>query len=178
VKGFAAKRDLHRNAQIFTEKQKQTSCQVFASRLLCGQIEPGSLKNFAAQLKEGAEAARRLRPRFFCGAVCESARTLYPPGTDSGPRCRAARAPARHYEGNERWLRFCDPRTKSRSASIRSAMESPTFLFYQMTIRPTYARAARHRESMKISKDTLACCRNCPPGIDLHSASQVSTENG
>jgi hypothetical protein len=29
------------------------------------QIEPGSLKNFAAQLKEGAAAARQLRPRFF-----------------------------------------------------------------------------------------------------------------
>ena len=30
-----------------------------------GQIEPGSLKNLAAQLKEGAAAARQLRPPFF-----------------------------------------------------------------------------------------------------------------
>jgi hypothetical protein len=30
-----------------------------------GQIEPGSLKNFAAQLKEGAAAARLLRPQSF-----------------------------------------------------------------------------------------------------------------
>jgi len=30
------------------------------------QIEPGSLKNLTAQLKEGAAAARPLRPQFFC----------------------------------------------------------------------------------------------------------------
>jgi hypothetical protein len=29
------------------------------------QIEPGSLKNFAAQLKEGAAVARPLRPQSF-----------------------------------------------------------------------------------------------------------------
>jgi hypothetical protein len=33
--------------------------------LLSRQIEPGSLKNFAAQLKEGARTARLLRPQFF-----------------------------------------------------------------------------------------------------------------
>ena len=30
------------------------------------QIEPGSLKNFTAQLKEGAGTARLMRPQFFC----------------------------------------------------------------------------------------------------------------
>jgi hypothetical protein len=29
------------------------------------QVEPGSLKNFTAQLKEGAAAARQLRPQSF-----------------------------------------------------------------------------------------------------------------
>ena len=33
------------------------------------QIGPGSLKNFAAQLNEGAMAARRLRPQCFCPEV-------------------------------------------------------------------------------------------------------------
>ena len=33
--------------------------------LFSRQIEPGSLKNLTAQLKEGAAAARLLRPRFF-----------------------------------------------------------------------------------------------------------------
>jgi hypothetical protein len=32
---------------------------------MCFQIEPGSLKNFAAQLKEGARTARFQRPQFF-----------------------------------------------------------------------------------------------------------------
>jgi len=35
------------------------------------QIEPGSLKNFAAQLKEGAAVARPLRPQSF-GSLCFS----------------------------------------------------------------------------------------------------------
>jgi hypothetical protein len=33
------------------------------------QIEPGSLKNFAAQLNEGAMAERPLRPQFFATSV-------------------------------------------------------------------------------------------------------------
>jgi predicted nucleic acid-binding protein len=36
------------------------------------QIEPGSLKNFAAQLKEGAAAARQLRPQCFVLLVVQS----------------------------------------------------------------------------------------------------------
>jgi len=37
------------------------------------QIEPGSLKNLTAQLKEGAAAARLLRPQSFCPRVVAAA---------------------------------------------------------------------------------------------------------
>ncbi len=46
------------------------------------QIEPGSVKNFAAQLKEGAAAARQLRPQCF-------APRFWPRGDlSSGPQVR------------------------------------------------------------------------------------------
>ena len=47
------------NFQIFLAKRK---LRVY----LHAQIEPGSLKNLTAQLKEGAAVARPLRPRCFC----------------------------------------------------------------------------------------------------------------
>ena len=53
---------LHRHAQLSTGNLSETSCQGAIVGLLSLQIEPGSLKNFAAQLKEGAKAARPLRP--------------------------------------------------------------------------------------------------------------------
>jgi hypothetical protein len=71
---------LHRLAQICTGKLGETSCQDLARRLQCLQIEPGSLKNFAAQLKEGARAARFERPQFF-----SPPKTLQDPGVRSAP---------------------------------------------------------------------------------------------
>jgi hypothetical protein len=46
------------NFQIPLAEKKRQAYPLF-------QIEPGSLKNFAAQLKEGATAARQLRPQSF-----------------------------------------------------------------------------------------------------------------
>ena len=42
-----------------------TYCQLPVLGIFCPQIEPKSLKNFAAQLKEGARIARFERPQFF-----------------------------------------------------------------------------------------------------------------
>jgi hypothetical protein len=56
---------LHSLPQKYTANLRETSCQLAPSSLQCPQIEPGSLKNFAAQLKEGARTARFQRPRFF-----------------------------------------------------------------------------------------------------------------
>jgi hypothetical protein len=56
---------LHSHAQLSTENLRETSCQENGLGILSPQIEPGGLKNFAAQLKEGARAARFMRPRFF-----------------------------------------------------------------------------------------------------------------
>jgi len=56
--------------------------------ILSRQIEPGGLKNFAAQLKEGARAARFLRPRFF--AVLRAALNsllLFFPCAPPAPSC-------------------------------------------------------------------------------------------
>ena len=56
---------LHSLPQKCTAKLHKTSCQPASPSLQCPQIEPGSLKNFAAQLKEGARTARFQRPQFF-----------------------------------------------------------------------------------------------------------------
>ena len=56
---------LHRSAQVSTGKARETSCQGANAGLLSSQIAPESVMNFAAQLKEGARAARLMRPRFF-----------------------------------------------------------------------------------------------------------------
>lgn len=56
---------LHTRSQISAAKQSNTSCQAGTQTLLSPQIGPGSLKNFAAQLKEGAIAERLMRPQFF-----------------------------------------------------------------------------------------------------------------
>jgi hypothetical protein len=53
---------MHRFPQLsfqisLAKKKRQVYCDA--------QIEPGSLKNLTAQLKEGAAAARLLRLRFF-----------------------------------------------------------------------------------------------------------------
>ena len=58
---------MHSRAQESTGKVRGTSCQGGIGSLLWRQIEPGSLKNFAAQLIEGARAERFMRPRFFLG---------------------------------------------------------------------------------------------------------------
>ena len=42
------------------------------------QIEPGSLKNLTAQLKEGAAAARRLRPQSFLALFLALPESLCP----------------------------------------------------------------------------------------------------
>src|SRR5579864_2857068 len=55
----------HRHAQASTGKPTDSSCQEKAGGLSSRQIEPGSLKNLAAQLKEGAAVARPLRPQSF-----------------------------------------------------------------------------------------------------------------
>ena len=55
---------MHRNPQ---GKWGETSCQGERAGIEWRQIEPGSLKNFAAQLKEGARAERFMRPQFFLG---------------------------------------------------------------------------------------------------------------
>jgi hypothetical protein len=57
---------LHRHAQVSTGNRSETSCQVPFVGLLSRQIEPGSFKHFAAQLKEGARTERFMRPQFFC----------------------------------------------------------------------------------------------------------------
>jgi len=58
-------RILHRHTQLSTVEFSDSSCQENWVGLLSRQIEPGSFKNFAAQLNEGAAAARLLRPQFF-----------------------------------------------------------------------------------------------------------------
>jgi hypothetical protein len=58
--------DLHKGTQVSTEKESETSCQENGAGIFSRQIEPGSIKNFAAQLKEGARTERLMRPRFFC----------------------------------------------------------------------------------------------------------------
>jgi hypothetical protein len=63
---------LHSRAQLSTGNRRETSCQEIAVGILSRQIEPGGLNNFAAQLKEGARAARFMRPRFFCPPACRS----------------------------------------------------------------------------------------------------------
>ena len=59
---------LHRRAQLSTTKLSETTCKGEIEALSLRQIEPGSLKNFSAQLKEGAKASRPMRPRFFAPA--------------------------------------------------------------------------------------------------------------
>jgi hypothetical protein len=71
---------LHSHPQLSTANQPETSCQLAFQGLLSTQIEPGSLKNFAAQLKEGARAARFERPQFF-----SPPKTLQDPGVRSAP---------------------------------------------------------------------------------------------
>ena len=60
---------MHSRAQLSTGNRRETSCQEIGVGILSRQIEPGGLKNFAAQLKEGARTVRFMRPRFFCRAV-------------------------------------------------------------------------------------------------------------
>jgi L-methionine (R)-S-oxide reductase len=60
---------LHSHSQLSTRKQAKTSCQVQTELLSSRQVEPGSLKNFAAQSKEGAIAERLMRPQFFSAAA-------------------------------------------------------------------------------------------------------------
>jgi hypothetical protein len=59
-------RIFHTHPHDSTDNLLETSCQVETTSLFWRQIEPGSLKNFAAQLNEGARIARFLRPQFFC----------------------------------------------------------------------------------------------------------------
>jgi hypothetical protein len=55
----------HIRPQESTANLRRASCQLRARGLLSTQIEPGSSKNFAAQLNEGARIARFLCPQFF-----------------------------------------------------------------------------------------------------------------
>jgi hypothetical protein len=47
---------LHSRPQLSTRKQSKITCQVETAGLRSRQIESGSVKNFSAQLKEGATA--------------------------------------------------------------------------------------------------------------------------
>jgi hypothetical protein len=73
-----ATKALHSRAQKSTTKQAESSCQAKAAGLLSRQIGSRSLKNFAAQLKEGATAARLLRLQFFTSI-------FFPPTISKGP---------------------------------------------------------------------------------------------
>jgi hypothetical protein len=64
---------LHTHSQLSTANRRESSCQVLAEALLSRQIEPGGLKNFAAQLNGGARTERLMRPQFFCPLFCFSA---------------------------------------------------------------------------------------------------------
>jgi hypothetical protein len=60
---------LHTHTQLSTASRRESSCQVLTEVLLSRQIEPGGLKNFAAQLNGGAGTARLMRPQFFLPAL-------------------------------------------------------------------------------------------------------------
>jgi len=53
------------HAQKCTELPCEFGLRARRAGISCGQIEPGSLKNFAAQLSEGALTARLVRPQFL-----------------------------------------------------------------------------------------------------------------
>src|SRR6266849_10121776 len=57
---------MHSRPQLSTTKRSETTCKAEIEALSSRQIEPGSLKNFSAQLKEGAKASRLMRLRIFC----------------------------------------------------------------------------------------------------------------